>query len=175
VPRLRLRAPHPDDFEALFEGVWSSPEVMRFVGPPRSRALAAERFAWSRALFERTGMALWTVEDRESGQVRCTRPRVMAPRAPRDRKELEVRRARSIDLAGSPASGRASKQASAGGCILLRPTMSPRRAGRRSGPTAPHGHVTPAIVRSSTFQPEQVHTPSLSMLKPMRTWRAALA
>ncbi len=45
---------------------------MRMVGDggePRSRPLAQERFAWSRALFERTSMALWTVERRSDGQV----------------------------------------------------------------------------------------------------------
>ncbi|MCX4247433.1 GNAT family N-acetyltransferase [Paraliomyxa miuraensis] len=69
TPRLRIRGPEPDDFEALFEGIWSRPEVMRFVGPPRSRTLAAERFAWSRELFQRTGMALWTVERRSDGAI----------------------------------------------------------------------------------------------------------
>lgn len=70
TPRLRLRGPQPDDFEALFEGIWSSPEVMRFVGgQPRPRALATERFAWSCELFQRTGMALWTVERRSDGAI----------------------------------------------------------------------------------------------------------
>ncbi len=67
--RLRLRGPRPDDFEALFEGIWSCPDVMRFVGEVRTRAVATERFAWSRDLFARTGMALWTVEARASGEI----------------------------------------------------------------------------------------------------------
>lgn len=67
--RLRLRGPRPDDFDPLLAGIWSSPTVMRFVGEPRSRALAAERFAWSCELFARTGMALWTVERREDGEI----------------------------------------------------------------------------------------------------------
>jgi len=69
TPRLRLRGPRPDDFEALFEGIWSCPDVMHFVGEVRTRSLAAERFAWSRDLFARTGMALWTVEARTSGEI----------------------------------------------------------------------------------------------------------
>lgn len=69
TPHLRLRGPRLDDFDALFEGIWSSSEVMHFVGEPRTRAVAAERFAWSRALFIRTGMALWTVELRTSGEI----------------------------------------------------------------------------------------------------------
>ena len=67
--RLCLRGPRPDDFDALLEGIWSSPEVMRFIGEVRTRAVAEERFAWSCDLFARTGMALWTVEDRGSGRI----------------------------------------------------------------------------------------------------------
>ena len=70
TPRLRLRGPRPDDFEPLLEAIWSRPEVMRYVGgQPRPRDVAIERFAWSRALFARTGMALWTVERREDGMI----------------------------------------------------------------------------------------------------------
>jgi RimJ/RimL family protein N-acetyltransferase len=70
TPRLRLRGPRPEDFEALLEGIWSQPEVMRFVGgQPRPRDVAIERFAWSRDLFRRTGMALWTVERLEDGVI----------------------------------------------------------------------------------------------------------
>lgn len=70
TPRLRLRGPRPDDFEPLLAAIWSRPEVMRYVGgQPRPRDVAIERFAWSRALFARTGMALWTVERREDGMI----------------------------------------------------------------------------------------------------------
>lgn len=68
--RLRIRGPRIEDFEALLEGIWSRPEVMRYVGgEPRPREVAVERFAWSRELFARTGMALWTVERREDGMI----------------------------------------------------------------------------------------------------------
>jgi RimJ/RimL family protein N-acetyltransferase len=70
TPRLRLRGPRPDDFEALLAAIWSSPEVMRFIGgQPRPRDVAVERFAWSCELFQRTGMALWTVERRDDGEI----------------------------------------------------------------------------------------------------------
>ncbi len=68
--RLRIRGPRPSDFEALLAAIWSCPAVMRMVGDePRPRGLAAERFAWSCDLFTRTGMALWTVERREDGEI----------------------------------------------------------------------------------------------------------
>lgn len=70
TPRLRIRGPRAEDFEALYEGIWSRAEVMRYVGgQPRPRDVAVERFAWSRELFARTGMALWTVERREDGMI----------------------------------------------------------------------------------------------------------
>lgn len=69
TPRLRIRGPRPEDFEGLFAAIWCRPEVMRFVGGHRTRDVAAERFAWSCELFARTGMALWTVERREDGEI----------------------------------------------------------------------------------------------------------
>lgn len=69
TPRLRIRGPKPEDFEGLFAAIWSRPEVMRFIGGHRTREVATERFAWSRELFGRTGMALWTVERRVDGEI----------------------------------------------------------------------------------------------------------
>jgi len=70
TPRLRIRGPRPEDFEALLAAIWSRAEVMRFIGgEPRPRDVAIERFAWSRDLYQRTGMALWTVERREDGEI----------------------------------------------------------------------------------------------------------
>lgn len=75
TPRLRLRGPRPADFEGLYAAIWSRVEVMRFlgnetdVGQARPRPVAMERFAWSCDLFARTGMALWTVERRDTGEI----------------------------------------------------------------------------------------------------------
>jgi RimJ/RimL family protein N-acetyltransferase len=70
TPRLRIRGPRPEDFEPLLAAIWSRAEVMRFIGgAPRPRDVALQRFAWSCDLFARTGMALWTVERREDGEI----------------------------------------------------------------------------------------------------------
>lgn len=71
TPRLLVRLPRDDDAPAYFE-MHADPDVTRWLGGTRddnSVEAERERIADRRSMHEKLGLSMWTVEEKETGEV----------------------------------------------------------------------------------------------------------
>lgn len=66
--RLTLSGMRPEDFDRFAE-IWANPEVVRHIGPPKSRAEAWEAFLRNAGHWQMTGFGQWAINDHASRQM----------------------------------------------------------------------------------------------------------
>lgn len=70
TPRLLIRVPEADDAPAYYD-IHEDPEVTRWLGGPHPNSVAdeRERIELRRAMHDELGYTMWTIEEKESGDV----------------------------------------------------------------------------------------------------------